>query len=478
LKLSNSKLDAKDLLNPANANFRGQEKVNAEIFTALEILGRKLERTEAERDRLADRLEMLESAATLDEATGKIYLPAVIDDKSKKSLARVKVTNSFLTFSSAMSTVFAMAAFFVVAVANPEIVNLDKVVSLYKTYAVGSLRADEKTALVDDSENKEIAEAEASNTSEQGEIVADSSEFMKDEPVDEIVESASINADNSAATDELKVAEAVPAEEPKAEEVSSNVSETIENTPEEVIEEAPPAIDDKLGTIKPAEVAKVETKPEPAKAEASDYVTYDMPADGDLTGELKQLEQSAYSGIPEAQHDLGVFYAEGQLVKKDYKRAVYWLNKAAMNGVSNAAYNLAVMYQQGLGVKKNFEEAMHYYNYAVELGHPEAMYNLGIIYFVGSDGAKRDVAKGVSYFARAARLGVAEAAYNLGVLYESDTLGAIDLEKSKKYYKQAADSGYEKAKTALIRLEGGTSSVKEAFSKVDKSNKPAKLLNQ
>ena len=67
------------LLDPSNKALDGQARVNAEILTAVEILGRKLERVEDERDRLARRLALIESAATVDEKTGKLYLPVVMD---------------------------------------------------------------------------------------------------------------------------------------------------------------------------------------------------------------------------------------------------------------------------------------------------------------------------------------------------------------------------------------------------------------
>src|ERR1700735_2906613 len=75
-----NKFGTAQLLDPSNAALDGQARVNAEIFTAVEILGRKLERVEAERDRLARRLALIESAATVDEKTGKLYLPVVMNE--------------------------------------------------------------------------------------------------------------------------------------------------------------------------------------------------------------------------------------------------------------------------------------------------------------------------------------------------------------------------------------------------------------
>ncbi|MBU6476176.1 MAG: hypothetical protein KGQ70_09440, partial [Alphaproteobacteria bacterium] len=71
------------LLDPANSTLEGQARVNAEIFTAVEILGRKLERVAAERDRLAERLALIESQAAVDEKTGRLYLPVVVTPETQ-----------------------------------------------------------------------------------------------------------------------------------------------------------------------------------------------------------------------------------------------------------------------------------------------------------------------------------------------------------------------------------------------------------
>src|ERR1700722_12817573 len=91
------------LLDPSNAALDGQARINAEIFTAVEILGRKLERTEAERDRLARRLALIESAATVDEKTGKLYLPVLAqqDETPAKEYATPKWMISATLMSSA-----------------------------------------------------------------------------------------------------------------------------------------------------------------------------------------------------------------------------------------------------------------------------------------------------------------------------------------------------------------------------------------
>lgn len=487
--MSDNKVNSSSLLNPSNARFRGQEKVNAEIFTAIEILGRKLERTEAERNRLADRLEMIESAATLDEETGKIYLPAVIGGNSPTQSRSMSLKLGFLIFTSLVSSVFAVASFSIVLLQNPsfsfekiiasttapapvmeELTDKEKMVmvgsedvSSEKTDAVAVVKTDDvNESLVVDDAVQSIDNADSPDESDLVQDVVEEKDEAAEEatvvdPVtsDDDKENSEVVSDHplpEVIPDHIKVgAERILADEAANADINALIGKTA--TSSNTNKETAPVIE-------PVVAMKSQEKHE----ESVGDVAYDMPADGDLSGTLKKLETAAYSGVAEAQHDLGVYYAEGQMIKQNYKRAVYWLKKASLNGISNASYNLAVMYQQGLGVEKSDEEALKYYNAAAETGHPEAMYNLGIIYFDGR-GAKRNIAKGVSFFKRAAEAGVSEAAYNLGVLYESDLMGKPDAAQALKWYRQAAKAGYVKAEEALTRLGSPY-----AVSKVEKSD--------
>jgi 5-enolpyruvylshikimate-3-phosphate synthase len=107
------------LLDASNQKFNGQERVNAEIFTAIEILGRKLERTESERDRLARRLALMESAATVDETTGKLYLPVVVNSEAAP-YATAQGAAKWTVMASLMSSAIALFALGIVLFRAPE----------------------------------------------------------------------------------------------------------------------------------------------------------------------------------------------------------------------------------------------------------------------------------------------------------------------------------------------------------------------
>jgi len=80
---------------------------------------------------------------------------------------------------------------------------------------------------------------------------------------------------------------------------------------------------------------------------------------------------------------LGVMYANGQGVAKDYTealkwvrlaveqghaRALKWYRKAAKRGDATAQYNLGEMYERGQGVTQNNAEAIKWYRKAAKQG--------------------------------------------------------------------------------------------------------------
>ena len=175
-------------------------------------------------------------------------------------------------------------------------------------------------------------------------------------------------------------------------------------------------------------------------------------SDAGLPDVIKLIEDKAFEGIAEAQHDLAAIYTAGHGgVETDYAKAATWFREAAVNGVANARYNLGVLYHQGLGVEQNIDTAFGWYRAAAKAGHPEAQYNLGIAYIEGI-GTPYDPAKAAMNFENAAKSGILEAAYNLGLIHENGLLGTAKPGEALKWYKLAADLGSAEGQAALDQL--------------------------
>ena len=67
-----------------------------------------------------------------------------------------------------------------------------------------------------------------------------------------------------------------------------------------------------------------------------------------------------------------MLYSNGDKIKQDWKKAVYWLEKVANQEYANAQYHLAIMYYNGKGIRKNIEKAKVLLEKASAQGHERA----------------------------------------------------------------------------------------------------------
>ena len=500
------------ILGDLHAEITPQERVNLEMLRAVEALGKRLERTENERDRLAERLAMIESCAAVDEKTGKLYLPVVVDPRAPVPYAPASRWAVGLSLLSSTVAVFALC-FAVWHTPQPAGTQLTPQQLAALNALAGPLQMADSIhggwKKIDEVEGLEpkVAEAKPAEIKSfgppapaikapgpvrsaalpshvYGEFfgpspppVAEASEGWRldekavaqdraSKPAPAPVKEAAAPAPEKHATvapveqeplPPVDLTETTPQPAEAAVEPSSGhvAGKAPEKAPEKSVETVAEKAPEKAAE-KPSEkiAEKPAGKPGDNLAETADVRApgIDITPDPALSPQLQELEKKAFSGAPEAQHDLATMYASGKSVAQDYKRAAYWFYKAADGGIANADYNLGVMFQQGMGVRKDVNKALGWYEKAAQLGHPEAMYNLGIAYVEGV-GTTRNIDRGVSYFKKAANAGVAQAAYNLGVLYESNFVGAINLAKAAEWYQVAADEGHASARDAVARLK-------------------------
>ncbi|CAF3999454.1 unnamed protein product [Rotaria sp. Silwood2] len=81
-------------------------------------------------------------------------------------------------------------------------------------------------------------------------------------------------------------------------------------------------------------------------------------------------------GIAESEHSLGLRYAEGVFVPKNFSLAAQWYQRAVDHGNAESANNLAIMYLNGSGVEKNLQKAKELFELSARRGDPKAMMNL------------------------------------------------------------------------------------------------------
>jgi len=89
--------------------------------------------------------------------------------------------------------------------------------------------------------------------------------------------------------------------------------------------------------------------------------------------------QTAGRGYREGQYQLGLLYARGIGVKKDFATARIWLQKAAMQGHPKAQFHLGQMYLFGDGGQKDVIAATKWFWIATTLGDRYAKDSLRVM---------------------------------------------------------------------------------------------------
>lgn len=475
-----------------------QERVNAEMFKAMEILGRKIDRAFDEREHLTRRLALIESAATVDEKTGKLYLPVIAEGLGTPALpSPVSTTASaprWMIVTTVLSTAIAVTALALVALRPvPQALTAEQLAILdaLAQTRMGALTAplsgtatpeswqpldaaaEQRPAQEQDSAARQDYDATAPSEDELSPpmpLPQDSSAVTQQAPANAAPLSSEdqlLQEENTAAPAQAEISTPAPAQDaaPVAQPDNTAASDADDSSqaplPLTIQNNTPAAPATPAAGKEPVVAPAAKPVARPA-APAGEFKTdaaapplvagLDIGRDTALPAALISLETRAMEGTAAAQHDLATIYAAGKDTRQDYKRAAYWFSQAAQGGIANANYNLGVMFQQGLGLRKDAAKAMDWYKKAADLGHPEAMYNLGIAYIEGV-GTTRNVDKGIAYFEKAATTGVAQAAYNLGVLYESGFAGPIDLATARTWYETASKQGHAEAREALTRLD-------------------------
>jgi localization factor PodJL len=92
----------------------------------------------------------------------------------------------------------------------------------------------------------------------------------------------------------------------------------------------------------------------------------------DMAAARRWTERAAASGSRRAQHNLGVYYAEGEGVQQDFGRAAENFRRAAQRGAADSQYNLGAMAEQGLGTERSDREAYYWYALAARSGDQDA----------------------------------------------------------------------------------------------------------
>ncbi len=169
---------------------------------------------------------------------------------------------------------------------------------------------------------------------------------------------------------------------------------------------------------------------------------------GDYATAFRELKTLADQGLAKAQFNLGVMFAEGRGVARDFGKAAYWHRLAAKQGYIKAQFNLAIVYRDGVGVPVDRSEAARWFRRAAERGLVEAQFVVGAMYSDG-DGVSKDDKAAEAWFRRAAVQGHAGAQHSLGVMFANGGGVPRNLVAAEYWFRKAADQGSAAAQHGL-----------------------------
>lgn len=132
------------------------------------------------------------------------------------------------------------------------------------------------------------------------------------------------------------------------------------------------------------------------------------------------LPVSRWAG-PGAPRDIGRYQqtlghgATGRLTAME---AVRLIQTAALRGDASSQNALGVMYAKGIGVVRNFVRAQYWFQKSADQRYGAALYHLGVLYKKGPEGIHPDLAKANDYFTASALAGFKPTMNQLGDLID------------------------------------------------------------
>jgi len=173
---------------------------------------------------------------------------------------------------------------------------------------------------------------------------------------------------------------------------------------------------------------------------------------GEFAEAFKKYKKIAKQDNPVAQQLLGSLYMNGQGVKKDITKAIYWFQKAVEEDEEIAQYYLGIMYLKGVGIEQDLSKPAHWIHKSAEQGDALAQYQLGNMYLKGA-GVEQKHFMAALWFRKAAEQRVSVAQLQLGKMYATGKGVAENNDEALYWYKKAANQGSNEARILIISLE-------------------------
>jgi len=456
-----------------------QDLVNKEMFRAIELLGRKLERVEGERDSLAQRLADVESATR--EQAAKAMLPALIE---AVSLPQPVTTPRWMSVATAASVTFAAFAigFVMFHPAGPASLTPQQLAALEQITAAApqvdvaasqtNAPAPQTNTATDTASTQNAAPVKLASTNVAGPIAdEDDNSTANDDNDDGSGAGAGDDNDGTAMQDDngddgdgddnggddtavspdpdrQQQVLAQPAQPSTPSAAPSVVAEDLAPPPAQPV--APAALNNAsaVASANPSDNIDVSkfTAPEQRSGALSPSVEAAEANDSPVQ-EVTDLEAAAPSQLallenrdPTPEELSAIEPAAGaDSVATDTSGGL-------APDEAEAAPLVAV---KDIAVDPRLSPKLKSLQARARQGVPEAQHDLAALYVSGTgvsgDGAPQDYPRAIEWFTKAAANGVSNAAYNLGVMNQQGLGTPKDDAKAFAWYDKAAKAGHAEA---------------------------------
>jgi TPR repeat protein len=157
---------------------------------------------------------------------------------------------------------------------------------------------------------------------------------------------------------------------------------------------------------------------------------------------LELLVGAAEAGNAQAMNFLGVLYASGSQLPRDYSMALYWFQKAIDRDSSDAMDNLARMYLVGMGVPRDYANALRWFERSAAHGNAHSMYSVAVMAEEGL-GTSRDPKLARTMYRQAAKSGFVQAMIWVGDDYARGATNERDLVEAYAWLELALQSNVQ-----------------------------------
>lgn len=157
---------------------------------------------------------------------------------------------------------------------------------------------------------------------------------------------------------------------------------------------------------------------------------------------LELLVGAAEAGNAQAMNFLGVLFATGSQVPRDYPMALYWFQKAIDGGSSDAMDNLGRMYLVGMGVPRDYVNAFRWFEHSAAHGNVHSMYSVAVMADEGL-GTSRDPKLARTLYRQAAKSGFVSAMIWVGDDYARGAVNERDVVEAYAWLQLALQSNVQ-----------------------------------